>query len=121
MEEAHAFKEGKYLDLTKELKKDGYEAKKNHHLIVSHFSSIKHVCLSRIKGGVPFGGQECPLQPMGIQEGTETDEFLRFESENVASPGTKIAHNQHSQVYNFCRGGVPERLDPALCVCILCD
>ncbi|GFO45619.1 reverse transcriptase [Plakobranchus ocellatus] len=27
MEEAHAFKEGKYLDLTKELKKDGYEAK----------------------------------------------------------------------------------------------
>ncbi|GFO31536.1 reverse transcriptase [Plakobranchus ocellatus] len=25
MEEAHAFKEGKYLDLTKELKKDGYE------------------------------------------------------------------------------------------------
>ncbi|GFN94120.1 reverse transcriptase [Plakobranchus ocellatus] len=27
MEEAHAFKEGKYLDLTKELKKDGYKAK----------------------------------------------------------------------------------------------
>ncbi|GFN82433.1 hypothetical protein PoB_000893900 [Plakobranchus ocellatus] len=27
MEEAHAFKEGKYLVLTKELKKDGYEAK----------------------------------------------------------------------------------------------
>ncbi|GFN82205.1 reverse transcriptase [Plakobranchus ocellatus] len=27
MEEAHAFKEGKYLDLTKQLKKDGYEAK----------------------------------------------------------------------------------------------
>ncbi|GFO06375.1 polyprotein [Plakobranchus ocellatus] len=27
MEEAHAFKDGKYLDLTKELKKDGYEAK----------------------------------------------------------------------------------------------
>ncbi|GFN79404.1 reverse transcriptase [Plakobranchus ocellatus] len=27
MEEAHAFKEGKYLDLTEELKKDGYEAK----------------------------------------------------------------------------------------------
>ncbi|GFO17485.1 reverse transcriptase [Plakobranchus ocellatus] len=27
MEEAHAFKEGKYLELTKELKKDGYEAK----------------------------------------------------------------------------------------------
>ncbi|GFO09408.1 polyprotein [Plakobranchus ocellatus] len=27
MVEAHAFKEGKYLDLTKELKKDGYEAK----------------------------------------------------------------------------------------------
>ncbi|GFN84902.1 reverse transcriptase [Plakobranchus ocellatus] len=27
MDEAHAFKEGKYLDLTKELKKDGYEAK----------------------------------------------------------------------------------------------
>ncbi|GFN92211.1 reverse transcriptase [Plakobranchus ocellatus] len=27
MEEAHAFKEGKYLDLTKGLKKDGYEAK----------------------------------------------------------------------------------------------
>ncbi|GFN97441.1 reverse transcriptase [Plakobranchus ocellatus] len=27
IEEAHAFKEGKYLDLTKELKKDGYEAK----------------------------------------------------------------------------------------------
>ncbi|GFN81896.1 polyprotein [Plakobranchus ocellatus] len=27
MEEAHAFKEGTYLDLTKELKKDGYEAK----------------------------------------------------------------------------------------------
>ncbi|GFO11467.1 reverse transcriptase [Plakobranchus ocellatus] len=27
MEENHAFKEGKYLDLTKELKKDGYEAK----------------------------------------------------------------------------------------------
>ncbi|GFN82443.1 F-box only protein 39 [Plakobranchus ocellatus] len=27
MEEAHAFKEGKYLGLTKELKKDGYEAK----------------------------------------------------------------------------------------------
>ncbi|GFO37481.1 reverse transcriptase [Plakobranchus ocellatus] len=27
MEEAHALKEGKYLDLTKELKKDGYEAK----------------------------------------------------------------------------------------------
>ncbi|GFO35154.1 polyprotein [Plakobranchus ocellatus] len=27
MEEAHAFKKGKYLDLTKELKKDGYEAK----------------------------------------------------------------------------------------------
>ncbi|GFO15297.1 reverse transcriptase [Plakobranchus ocellatus] len=26
MEEAHAFKEGKYLDLTKELKKDDYEA-----------------------------------------------------------------------------------------------
>ncbi|GFN74244.1 reverse transcriptase [Plakobranchus ocellatus] len=27
MEEAHAFKKGKYLNLTKELKKDGYEAK----------------------------------------------------------------------------------------------
>ncbi|GFN92196.1 reverse transcriptase [Plakobranchus ocellatus] len=27
MEEAHAFKEGKYLDLTKELKRDGYKAK----------------------------------------------------------------------------------------------
>ncbi|GFO11673.1 polyprotein [Plakobranchus ocellatus] len=27
MEESYAFKEGKYLDLTKELKKDGYEAK----------------------------------------------------------------------------------------------
>ncbi|GFO28735.1 reverse transcriptase [Plakobranchus ocellatus] len=27
MEEAHAFKEAKYLELTKELKKDGYEAK----------------------------------------------------------------------------------------------
>ncbi|GFO17820.1 reverse transcriptase [Plakobranchus ocellatus] len=27
MEEAHAFKEGKYLDLTKELQKNGYEAK----------------------------------------------------------------------------------------------
>ncbi|GFN91962.1 polyprotein [Plakobranchus ocellatus] len=27
MEEAHVFKEGKYLNLTKELKKDGYEAK----------------------------------------------------------------------------------------------
>ncbi|GFN94354.1 reverse transcriptase [Plakobranchus ocellatus] len=27
MEEAHAFKDRKYLDLTKELKKDGYEAK----------------------------------------------------------------------------------------------
>ncbi|GFO37439.1 reverse transcriptase [Plakobranchus ocellatus] len=27
MEEAHTFKEGKCLDLTKELKKDGYEAK----------------------------------------------------------------------------------------------
>ncbi|GFN82315.1 RNA-directed DNA polymerase from [Plakobranchus ocellatus] len=27
MEKAHAFKEGKYLDLTKELKKNGYEAK----------------------------------------------------------------------------------------------
>ncbi|GFO21943.1 reverse transcriptase [Plakobranchus ocellatus] len=27
MEKAHAFKEGTYLDLTKELKKDGYEAK----------------------------------------------------------------------------------------------
>ncbi|GFO12334.1 hypothetical protein PoB_003883900 [Plakobranchus ocellatus] len=27
MEEAHAFKEGKYLDLIKELKKDEYEAK----------------------------------------------------------------------------------------------
>ncbi|GFO47089.1 reverse transcriptase [Plakobranchus ocellatus] len=27
MEEAHAFKEEKYLDMTKELKKDGYEAK----------------------------------------------------------------------------------------------
>ncbi|GFO29350.1 reverse transcriptase [Plakobranchus ocellatus] len=27
MEEAHAFKEGKYLHLTKELKKDGYESK----------------------------------------------------------------------------------------------
>ncbi|GFO24575.1 polyprotein [Plakobranchus ocellatus] len=27
MEETHAFKEGKYLDLTKELKKDDYEAK----------------------------------------------------------------------------------------------
>ncbi|GFN99417.1 polyprotein [Plakobranchus ocellatus] len=27
MEEAHAFKEGKYLELTKELKKDGYEDK----------------------------------------------------------------------------------------------
>ncbi|GFN95329.1 polyprotein [Plakobranchus ocellatus] len=27
MEEAHAFKEVKYLDLTKELRKDGYEAK----------------------------------------------------------------------------------------------
>ncbi|GFO39374.1 reverse transcriptase [Plakobranchus ocellatus] len=27
MEEAHTFKEGKYLNLTKELKKDGYEAK----------------------------------------------------------------------------------------------
>ncbi|GFN86430.1 reverse transcriptase [Plakobranchus ocellatus] len=27
MKEAHAFKEGKYLDLTKERKKDGYEAK----------------------------------------------------------------------------------------------
>ncbi|GFO10258.1 hypothetical protein PoB_003676300 [Plakobranchus ocellatus] len=27
MEEAHAFKEGKYLDLTKELKKDGFEVK----------------------------------------------------------------------------------------------
>ncbi|GFO19584.1 reverse transcriptase [Plakobranchus ocellatus] len=27
MEEAHASKEGKYLDLTKELKKDGYKAK----------------------------------------------------------------------------------------------
>ncbi|GFO11403.1 reverse transcriptase [Plakobranchus ocellatus] len=27
MEEAHAFKEGKYMDLTKELKKDGYEAR----------------------------------------------------------------------------------------------
>ncbi|GFN82973.1 polyprotein [Plakobranchus ocellatus] len=27
MEEAHSFKEGKYLDLTKELKKDGYEAR----------------------------------------------------------------------------------------------
>ncbi|GFN82030.1 polyprotein [Plakobranchus ocellatus] len=27
MEEAHAFKDGKYLDLTKELKKDGYEVK----------------------------------------------------------------------------------------------
>ncbi|GFO35895.1 reverse transcriptase [Plakobranchus ocellatus] len=27
MEEAHAFKEGKYLDLTKELQKNGYEAR----------------------------------------------------------------------------------------------
>ncbi|GFO47104.1 polyprotein [Plakobranchus ocellatus] len=27
MEEVYAFKEGKYLDLTKELKKDGYEAR----------------------------------------------------------------------------------------------
>ncbi|GFN99215.1 polyprotein [Plakobranchus ocellatus] len=27
MEDAHAFKEGKYLDMTKELKKDGYEAR----------------------------------------------------------------------------------------------
>ncbi|GFO40446.1 reverse transcriptase [Plakobranchus ocellatus] len=27
MEEAHAFREDKYLDLTKELKNDGYEAK----------------------------------------------------------------------------------------------
>ncbi|GFO12064.1 polyprotein [Plakobranchus ocellatus] len=27
MEEAHAFKEGKYLDLIKELKKDGYEVR----------------------------------------------------------------------------------------------
>ncbi|GFO50089.1 polyprotein [Plakobranchus ocellatus] len=27
MEEAHVFKEEKFLDLTKELKKDGYEAK----------------------------------------------------------------------------------------------
>ncbi|GFO03910.1 reverse transcriptase [Plakobranchus ocellatus] len=27
MEEVHAYKEGKYLNLTKELKKDGYEAK----------------------------------------------------------------------------------------------
>ncbi|GFN97280.1 reverse transcriptase [Plakobranchus ocellatus] len=27
MEEAHSFNEGKYLDLTKELKKEGYEAK----------------------------------------------------------------------------------------------
>ncbi|GFO48015.1 hypothetical protein PoB_007452000 [Plakobranchus ocellatus] len=50
------------------------------------------------------------------------DKFLQFENENVASPGTKIVHNQQPQVCNICRGGIPalgpphdRPQDPALC------
>ncbi|GFO43575.1 hypothetical protein PoB_007008000 [Plakobranchus ocellatus] len=64
-----------------------------------------------IKGGggslaLPNGGTwgQCPR--------LKVDEFLQFESENVASSGTKIVLNQHQQVHNFCRAGVPEPLEP---------
>ncbi|GFO28092.1 hypothetical protein PoB_005459700 [Plakobranchus ocellatus] len=39
----------------------------------------------------------------------QADEFLQFQSDNVASHGTKMVHYQHPQVHNFCRG---EFLDP---------
>ncbi|GFN91316.1 reverse transcriptase [Plakobranchus ocellatus] len=42
MEEAHAFEEGKYLDLTKELKKDGYEAKTSCYLAPKEFLTTIH-------------------------------------------------------------------------------
>ncbi|GFO18274.1 hypothetical protein PoB_004477900 [Plakobranchus ocellatus] len=49
--------------------------------------------------------------PMGVEE-SESDEFLPFENELVASPGTKIVHNHHPHVLNFCREGVRESLEP---------
>ncbi|GFN77561.1 hypothetical protein PoB_000406700 [Plakobranchus ocellatus] len=53
------------------------------------------------------------IQPRaGSRSPPETGEFLQFESENVASPGTKMVHNQHSQVRNFCRGGAPDSWTP---------
>ncbi|GFO09394.1 hypothetical protein PoB_003589900 [Plakobranchus ocellatus] len=60
-------------------------------------------------GSVLEGGESFRLG----KRGTEADTFSQFESENVASPGTKIVSNQHPKV-NFCRGGGPELLEPSL-------
>ncbi|GFN94965.1 hypothetical protein PoB_002147100 [Plakobranchus ocellatus] len=38
----------------------------------------------------------------GVLGGPEAHEFLQFESENMASPGTKIVHNQHPQKTEQC-------------------
>ncbi|GFO35804.1 hypothetical protein PoB_006230900 [Plakobranchus ocellatus] len=48
---------------------------------------------------VPFGRESRMLCP------PEADKFLQFQSENMASPGTTMVHNQHPQVHNVCRGG----------------